>query len=204
MTKNLVAAVKILKAGGSVVYPTDTAYGLAVDATNVKAVHKLYKLKGRNFKKPVHVIPPSRGSLAKLIKLTPAAEALIDSLMPGPLTLVLPLKAKGKSWTMLSAKTRTLGIRRPKNKMALDLAWALGRPITTTSANVSDKPNCYSVGEVQKQFNNSKLKPDFYLDGGKLKKTKPSTVVLVGKEYVRILRQGPVSEKQIYQVLNKI
>ena len=203
MTNNLAAAVKILKAGGTVVYPTDTAYGLAVDATNVKAVQKLYKLKGRNFKKPVHVIPPSRGSLSKLIKLNPASKALIDSLMPGALTLVLPLKAKGKSWQMLSANTGTLGIRRPKNKTALDLAWALGRPITTTSANVSDKPNCYSVAEVEEQFKNSKNKPDFYLDGGKLKKTKPSTVALVDKEYVRILRQGPVTEKQIYNVLSR-
>src|SRR3989338_4903660 len=120
MTKSLVAAVKILNSGGSVVYPTDTAYGLAVDATNVKAVQKLYKLKGRNFKKPVHVIPPSRPSLAKLVKLSSAAEALIDNLMPGLLTLVLPLKAKGKSWAMLSATTSTLGIRRPTNTLALD------------------------------------------------------------------------------------
>ncbi len=203
MTKDLAVAVKILQAGGAVVYPTDTAYGLAVDATNEKAVKKLYKLKGRNFKKPIHVIPPSRGSLGKLVKLTAAAEALIANLMPGPLTLVLPLKAKGKSWQLLSAKTGTMGIRRPKNKTALDLAWGLGRPITTTSANVSDQPNCYSVVAVQKQFKNLKSKPDFYLDGGKLKKTKPSTVVLLGEGYAKILREGPITEKQIYNALNK-
>lgn len=221
---NLINALKILKNGGTVVYPTDTAYGLAVDATNEKAVRKLYKLKGRNFKNPVHVIPPSRAGLNKLVKLTPAAEVLIDSLMPGAVTLVLPLKARGKSWQLLSAKTGTLGIRRPKNKIALDLAWGLGRPITTTSANVSDKPNCFSISEVKKQFLRSSLQPDFYLDGGKLKKTKLSTVVLlvdptptpspkkergvlIGRKplgYAKILREGPVTEKQIYNILNKL
>jgi len=119
------------------------------------------------------------------------------------LTLVLPLKAKGKSWAMLSANTGTLGIRRPKNKTALDLAWALGRPITTTSANVSDKPNCYSIAEVKRQFLRSSSQPDFYLDGGKLKKTKPSTVVLLTDTYAKILRSGPVTEKQIYNVLSR-
>jgi L-threonylcarbamoyladenylate synthase len=201
MTSDLSKAVKILKDGGVVAYPTDTAYGLAVDATNLKAVKKLYKLKGRNFKKPIHVIPPTKQWIEKIVKMTPEAKKLIENLMPGPLTLVLPLKATGQSWKIMAAGTKTMGIRRPKNKMALDLAALLRLPITTTSANVSDMPNCYSVLEIKKQFKNSLLKPDFYLDGGRLRKTNPSTVVLIGKGYAKILREGPVSEKQIYKVL---
>ena len=189
-------AVKILKAGGVVAYPTDTAYGLAVDATNAKAVTKLFAVKGRDFKNPIHVIPPTKAWIAKLVKLTPQAEKLIDGFMPGPITLVLSLKAKGASWQKLSAGTKTLGIRRPKNKIALDLAVLLAKPITTTSANVSGQPNCYSVAEIKKQFNKSKIKPDFYLDGGKLPKTKPSTVVSLVRG-VKIIRLGPISEKEI-------
>lgn len=189
-------AVKVLKSGGVVVYPTDTAYGLAVDATNAKAVKKLYRLKGRDFKNPVHVIPPTRVSIGAFARISRSAQKLIDHMMPGPLTVVVPLKAGGQSWKLLSAGTGTIGIRRPKHKAALDLALFLRRPITTTSANISGQPNTYSVAEVKKQFARSRYKPDFYLDGGRLKRNKPSTVVsVIGR--VKILRPGPVSEKQI-------
>ena len=67
------------------------------------------------------------------------------------------------------------------------------------SANLTFQTNCYSIPEVKKQFAKSSLKPDFYLDGGKLPKTKPSTVVSLIKG-VKILRVGPISEKQIKKV----
>lgn len=201
MNKNIVEAVKVLRKGGVVAYPTDTAYGLAVDATNVVAVKKLYRLKGRDFNKPVHVIPPSKVWIEKIVKLSPQAKLLIENLMPGPVTFVLPLKASGPSWKMLTASTKTMGIRRPKNKLALDLVFMFGKPITTTSANVSGQDNTYSVAQIQKQFAKAQYKPDFYLDGGKLKKTKPSTVVWLTNNHVKILRQGPVSEKEIKRVL---
>lgn len=193
-------AIKILKSGGVVVYPTDTAYGLAVDATNASAVEKLYKLKGRDFKKPIHVIFPDGNWLTQLVVLSEPALILMNEFLPGPLTLVLPLKAKSKSWQKLSAETGTLGIRLPNNTVSLRLVEEFGRPITTTSANISDMPACYSVAEVKKQFAKSKFQPDFYLNGGKLPKSAPSTVVSLIKD-VKILRPGPISEKQIVKAL---
>ncbi|MBI4363534.1 MAG: threonylcarbamoyl-AMP synthase [Candidatus Doudnabacteria bacterium] len=198
-------AVKILKTGGIVVYPTDTAYGLAVDATNEKAVRKLYRVKGREFKKPIHVIVPTKYCntvtyYSKIVRLNSLAEKLIRKFWPGPLTVVLPLKGRGKSWQILSAGTKTIGIRYPANLMAQALVEPFKRPITTTSANIAGKPDCYSTAEVKKQFAKFKYKPDFYLDGGKLPKRPPSTVVsLVG--HVKILRQGPISEKEIKKAL---
>ncbi|MEO8065390.1 MAG: L-threonylcarbamoyladenylate synthase [Candidatus Doudnabacteria bacterium] len=196
--KQIDQAVRILKSGGVVVYPTDTAYGLAVDAANFEAVKKLYRLKGRNFSKPIHVIPPTN-DIRSFAAVTPFAQKLIKKLMPGPITVVLPLRAKGRSWQLLSARTETIGIRRPKNRLALALAKKLGNPITATSANKSGGANTYTIKEVQEQFKEG-LKPDFYLDGGKLKQTKPSTVVSIGDGRVRILRQGPISEKQIKKI----
>jgi len=205
MNKKLSSALQMLKRGGIVVYPTDTAYGLAVDATNPSAVKKLYSLKGRDFKKPIHVIPPTKFWTEKLVKLDPPAKRLIENLMPGPLTLVLPLKISGESWKLLSAGTKTLGIRRPKYKLALDLAAIFGKPITTTSANVAGGKNCYSVSEFKKQFNPriyGRIYAHIYvLDGGKLKKTKPSTVVSLSGKNAKILRQGPISETQIKNAL---
>jgi L-threonylcarbamoyladenylate synthase len=215
MTK-LEKAVQILKSGGVVVYPTDTVYGLAVDAANAKAVKKLYALKGREFNKPVHVIPPTKSWIEKIVKLNPAAKRIIEALMPGPLTLVLPLKISGPSWRLLAAGTKTLGIRRPKNKLALDLAAGLGRPITTTSANLSGRPSCYSAAAVKRQFQQTGLRPDYYLDAGRLPKRAPSTVAAflpsppaplprMGEGgsrrsnlfNVKIIRPGPVTERQL-------
>src|SRR3989338_3466559 len=113
--KEIEQAVKILKKGGVVVYPTDTAYGLAVDATNAEAVKKLYKLKGRTFKNPIHVIFPNLEWIRKTVELNHESFKLMYKFLPGPLTIVLPLKAKDKSWQMLSAKTSNLGIRIPNH-----------------------------------------------------------------------------------------
>ncbi len=192
-------AIQILKSGGIVVYPTDTAYGLAVDATNAKAVDKLYKLKGRDFKKPTHVIFPNTSWLKKIVKLNKPALQLMNKFMPGPLTIVLPMIAKGKSWKKLSAGIKTMGVRLPNNKLALALVKKLGKPITTTSANISGKDNCYSVAEVKSQF--KQLRSDvYYVDGGRLKKTKPSTVVSLING-VTILRPGPIKESEIKRAL---
>lgn len=208
-------AVKILKQGGIVVYPTDTAYGLAVDATNVEAVRKLYKLKGRKFNKPIHVIVPSSTWLNKIVKLDKSSMKLMNAFFPGPLTVVLPLKAKSESWKLLSAGTGTLGIRLPDNKLAIGLVKKFGKPITTTSANLSGKKACYSIEEVKKQFRNNIAassgaprrssqctgEPDFYLDGGKLKRVKPSTIVAISNNHVKIIRQGPISKTQILKII---
>src|SRR3989344_1794523 len=187
----ILQAVQILKQGGIVAYPTDTAYGLAADATNAAAVKKLYRLKGRNFNNPIHVIPPSKAWVAKLVKLNSSAKKLIEGLMPGPLTLVLPLKISGPSWKLLSAGTKTLGIRRPKNKIALDLAMGLGKPITTTSANLSGRPNVYSVSELKQQLPQNIYGHIYALDGGRLPRTKPSTVVSLVRCAKRRRRPAP-------------
>ena len=215
----ILQAVQILKQGGIVAYPTDTAYGLAVDATNAAAVKKLYRLKGRDFNNPIHVIVPL-GHHHTVVYDGEEARKLVKQFWPGPLTIVLSLKAKGQSWKMLSAGTGTLGIRYPDNSTAQALVEALKKPITTTSANISGQPNTYSVAQIKKQFAKSKLKPDFYLDGGKLKNTKLSTVVMINPTpdpsprkgrgvlsrrkssgRVTILRSGPVTEKQIKAIL---
>jgi|SRR3989344_8673876 len=198
--KQLDQAINILKQGGVVVYPTDTAYGLAVDATNVTAVKKLYALKGRDFKKPVHVIVPF-GHHHTVVYDSEDANRLMKKFWPGPLTIILPLKARGKAWQILSAGTKTLGIRYPDNSTAQALVEAFKKPITTTSANLSGKGICYSIAEVRRQFRYvPRYVPIFYLDGGKLPNNPPSTVVSLLKG-VRILRVGSISETEIKKVI---
>jgi L-threonylcarbamoyladenylate synthase len=200
LAPNIDLAIKILKRGGVVVYPTETSYGLAVDATNRQAVKKLYRLKGRNFKKPIHVIYPSAKWLSQIVKLNVSALRLMVQFIPGPLTIVLPLKSKLPSFKKLSAGTDTLGVRLPRHKLAMDLVKKFGKPITTTSANLSGQPACYSAEDARRQFTGSGVQPDYYLDGGPSGPKSPSTVISLING-VRILRNGPITERQIKQAL---
>jgi L-threonylcarbamoyladenylate synthase len=190
-------ATEVIRNGGVVAYPTDTAYGLGADATNVEAVKKLYELKGRNYTKPIHVIFPSFSELNRVVVLTSITKKIIQKLFPGPLTVVVPLKKSSESWNLLSANTGTLGFRMPDHSLVRALVKALGRPITTTSANRSGRANGYSVKQVKNQFKKAKLKPDYYLNGGKLKRNKPSTVVQIVGNKVKLLREGPISFDEI-------
>ena len=198
------SCITALKKGKAVVFPTDTSYGLAVDATNPKAIKKLYKIKGRDFNKPVHVVVSSLGQAKKIVEWNGAASKLAKKFFPGALTLVLGLRPKGQALSRLSAKTGFLGVRMPKNKIALDLSRLLKNPITATSANRSGEPDCYSADEVLSQFQKSKYKPDIIINAGRLLKRKPSTVVKIDNHKISILRQGPVKlSKVLFAKLGK-
>jgi L-threonylcarbamoyladenylate synthase len=129
---------------------------------------------------------------------------LADKFFPGAITLVLRIKneeSRKKNIKMLSANTGELGIRQPKNIIALDLAKYLKQAITTTSANISGKPECYSVEDLLQQFGKAKYKPDIIINAGKLPKRKPSTLVKVENGEVKVLRPGPISNKQVFNLL---
>jgi L-threonylcarbamoyladenylate synthase len=194
------SCVHALKLGKVVVYPTDTCYGLAVDATNLSAIRKLYQIKERGFNRPVHVVVPSLAEAKKISVWNSHATKLAKQFLPGPLTLVLELKNPTKGLKILSAKTDTIGIRMPNNSIALDLAKFLKKPITATSANpasTSGGYDSYTADEVVAQFKNQKYKPDIIINAGRLPKRKPSTLVRVFDDVIKIIREGPITEKQI-------
>jgi L-threonylcarbamoyladenylate synthase len=199
--KIIEACVLALKQGKVVAYPTDTCYGLGVDAENIKAIKKLYQIKGRDFNKPIHLVVPSVAYAKTITQWNNNAAKLVKNFWPGAITLVLELKVKNEKLKVLSANTGTIGVRMPNNKIALDLAKTLGCPVTATSANISGQPDCYSAGEILKQFQKQKFQPDIIINAGKLPKRKPSTLVRVFDDVVKVLREGPISEKQIKKVL---
>ena len=198
--------VNALKKGKAVVFPTDTSYGLAVDATKISAIKNLYKIKGRDFNKPVHVVVPSVGYARRLVKWNGAASKLTKKFWPGALTIVASSKYQvlSKGVKLLSAGTGFLGVRMPKNKIALDLSRLLKHPITATSANRSGEPDCYSANDVIQQFGKSKFKPDIVINAGTLPPRKPSTVVKIDNQQILVLRQGPVKlSKVLFAKLGK-
>jgi L-threonylcarbamoyladenylate synthase len=192
-----------LRRGKTVVYPTDTSYGLAVDATNQRAVKNLFRLKGRPAHKPVHVVVPSMAYAKTAVAWGGLAAKLAGKFWPGPITLVLQLKSRKRKLKLLTAGTGYLGLRYPDSEVALDLAKYLKRPITATSANVSGRGDGYDAGAVIKQFEKSGHKPDVIINAGKLARKKPSTVVKISNQQAEILRPGPISEKEIKNLLAK-
>lgn len=190
-TNQVVArAVEVLRAGGIIIYPTETAYGIGVDAMNDSAVRKVYELKKRLPTKPFHVIVFDVNMAKRYVEWTPLADKLCSKYMPGPLTLVLNKRSRVSD--VLTGGLPTLGIRMPANKLCLDLARALNAPYTATSANVSNESTCYSVSDVLSQFGAEIDSVALILDAGVLPKVLPSTVVDATGDVVRVLRVGPV------------
>ena len=187
-------AAKILKDGGVIIFPTETSYGLAVDATNETAITKMVRAKEQPEEKNISVIVSDLLQAKKFGKITPEAETLAKKFMPGPLTLVVE-----KQYNVPNALAeKTIAFRISSNRIATEMCKALGNPITATSANLHGRPNIYSGKEAIKQFGN---RVHMIIDAGELPKNPPSTMYDVANK--RVLRFGPITEQEIKKALEE-
>jgi L-threonylcarbamoyladenylate synthase len=157
-------------------------------------VERLFQVKQRPVEQPVSGLFHDHDQAATYVVWTPAASALAEKFLPGPLTIILPLK---EEMPMLIFPTpgggKNLGVRISSHPVAQMLAAKMGRPITTTSANLHGKPNPYSADDIRLQFAEQKLQPTLILDSGILPPTPPSTVVdLTGGATPQTLRKGNI------------
>lgn len=190
--EQLEEAVALLKQGGVVVFPTETAYGLAADATNADAVSKVALLKGRPEEKTFSLIAADRAMVDRVAGVPRAFEKYISAHWPGPLTLVLPVL--GDELVPGVIRNGEIAVRVSSHPVAQALSEGLGAPIVSTSANVSGESTCYSVEDVKQQFEEVEHQPDLYLDMGSLdSEVKPSTIVTVDDYgYPEVLRDGAI------------
>jgi len=184
-------AVETLKTGGVVVFPTETAYGLAADATNAHAVSRLMAIKGRDGWKTPPLVAGSMTMAEKEIILSPQLKKLAERYWPGPLTIVTPIRT---NTTLCQEVIRegTVAIRVSSHETARMLSVQLGAPIVATSANITGQATCYDVASIHVQFDTRLLQPDFYLDEGLLPHHIPSTIVTEQNGILIILRQGEI------------
>lgn len=181
-------SLKVLKNGGIVAYPTESFYGLGVNAFNETALQRLYELKERPVKKPMPLIVGSKEALKSIVKSIPIeAERLIKRFWPGALTIVFD--AVDDLPDILTAGTGKVAVRIPGDRFALKLAMASGFPITATSANLSSRPPARKTEEVVNYFGEG---IDLIIDAGKTPGGKPSTIVDVTVKPPRILRKGRI------------
>jgi L-threonylcarbamoyladenylate synthase len=186
------ASQKILE-GGVVAFPTETFYGLGADALELKALRKVFQIKGREENKPLLLLVADRTWLPGLVKkIPPVAEQLIERFWPGPLTLVF--EASPNLPSILTAHTGQIGLRISSHPVAQALVQAVGRAITATSANVTGQPSASLASEV---FQTLGKQVDAILDGGRTAGGLGSTVLDVCGVLPKILRQGAVSRTEL-------
>lgn len=190
-------AAAVIALGGVVVYPTETLYGIGVDAGNERALRRVFALKGREGGKPLLVIADSFAMLRPFVaEVNRDAQKLMDAYWPGPLTLVF--RATPRASADLTAGTGTLGARVPSSELCRLLARAAGRPITSTSVNRAGQPPLYSADEIRKEFPDG---IDLVVDAGTLPPALPSSVVDVTSSPARLLREGAVPWSEIERTL---
>ncbi len=196
----IIEAAKVMLQGGTVVFPTDTVYGLGCDATNEQAIKRVYKMKGRQETKPLAVIVRDIEMAKKVAFVDRKLERALNVIWPGAVTVILWRKYKLPE--TLTAKEQTIGLRIPDYKLTHLLAENMGRPYVATSANVSGEQATTKISQVLAHFEKNFLKPDLILDAGDLKFCEPSTVLDLSKEKPKIVRIGPVDKKKLLEILS--
>lgn len=181
--KNVIdEAVKVLADGGVILYPTDTVYGLGANIFNRKAVKKVYNIKKRSYLKPVSLLVSSKDAIPLVSKASLNQLNFIDKYLPGPYTFIL--KKSKIVPRHLTSGSANVGVRVPKSEIACSLAKIF--PITTTSANLSNKDTLDTPEEILKQLG---CDVDLIIDVGPLNSGNPSTIIdLTGEEPVFVKR----------------
>jgi L-threonylcarbamoyladenylate synthase len=191
-------AVAVLRAGGVAVFPTETSYGLAADATNDQAVRRVLAIKGRRAEHTPPLIAADHKTALRYVELSTKLRVLAREFWPGALTIVAPAKTGAKLAKSVVEKDGTIAIRVSGNATARALAAGSGGPIVATSANVAGEPACFSKTEYDRQMAGRKLREDYFLDAGVLPKRAASTIIKEEKDRVLVLREGNVKLSDKY------
>lgn len=180
---------KIVKSDGVIAFPTETVYGLGIKYDSFLAYQKLFNIKKRTESKQLTLMLHEKNDIQKYAIIDKNAQNIIDTFMPGPLTIVLP-KRKDVS---LIGNSENIGIRIPDHKQTLELLKAIGVPMYVTSANISNHDDCLSYEQVKAVFNDNL---DFIIKGEACGKI-PSTVISIIEGKVELLREGPIDIEEI-------
>jgi L-threonylcarbamoyladenylate synthase len=192
-TEIIKEAAAVIKQGGVIVFPTRCLYGLGADAMNPDAVERIIEIKQRPQDNPILVLIDSDNQLEMLVEKIPsAADAIMEAFWPGRVTLVFD--ARDTLPDSLTAQSGKIGVRLPGHPVAAAMVRQVKGPLTGTSANLSGRPGCYRLPDLDPQIAGQ---VDLILDAGTLQGGVGSTVVDVTEEPPRILREGQVTAGQI-------
>jgi L-threonylcarbamoyladenylate synthase len=187
-------AARVLAAGGIVVYPTETLYGLGADSRNEAALQRLVELKGREVGKPIAVLIRDMQMVTDIAEEIPGPAAdLMRRFWPGPLTIVL--RARSGVSRVLTGGGDGIGVRVSSHPIAMALVCSVGRPVTAPSANPAGLRPPTRCDEARVYFG---ARVDYYLDGGCLP-GEPASTVVDARQALRVIRDGAVPAHLVLQ-----
>ena len=193
-------AGNIVKAGGVIVFPTDTVYGIGCDPLNDESVKRVYEIKKR-FGKPMPILAKDLNDIERIAEMNEIEFEIISKLWPGQLTILLRAKPSFRISRLMS-EDRRIGVRIPASLQTLTIIEESGGLLVGTSANVSGLPPPQSIQELDEEILRS---VDLVIDGGRCLIGKPSTVVrLVDEDRLRILRLGSITVEKLKDVCEEL
>lgn len=184
--------VSSLREGKTLVYPTETCYGLGCDASHQLGVDAIFDIKQRQREKSVLVVVPSLSMMLDYVEWSPELQRIADSYWPGPLTVVTKAKDDCELAAGVIANDGTIAFRVSSHQLVRQISEALGKPLVSTSANVASEASPYDIDTVVGMFAHTKDKPDMVIDAGVLPHKSPSTIVKIDNGSIVVLRQGEI------------
>ena len=191
--------VRCLRAGGIIIYPTETFYGIGALFTIEKTLKRLFSIKQRDAGKPVLLLIPDVAFIKNISSaVPPVLEKLAGIFWPGPLTLLI--EASPHLSLLVTGHNRTVGIRISSNPVVQHILALLQDGITSTSANISGDVSPSSIDEIPTALLNT---VDIVIDGGKTPGGSPSTVFDIASTPYKTVREGAISTRQIMKVFEE-
>jgi len=191
-------ALKLILGGKVVAFPTDTFYGLGADPFNLAAVSEIFRIKRRSYDRPLPLLVSSLDQAADLTTDPPGLFfKLAEKFWPGPLTIIVP--ASRQIPLKVTGNTGRVALRWPQAPVAVALIVAAKRPLTGTSANLTEHAACATAEEVEMQIGDTL---PLILDGGTTPGDLASTIVeLDDDDGYQVRREGPVTREQLKEFL---
>ena len=149
--ENTKIAIKKIKSGAVIIYPTDTLYGFGADATNSDAISKINKIKGREA--PLSIILGSVNEIHNYAKMDKETSLKINNILPGPYTVLLESKNNPTISPYIQSSSKLIGIRVIDNKFCNTITKEAGCPIVTTSVNLHNEKSMTDIEEIKRKFN---------------------------------------------------
>jgi L-threonylcarbamoyladenylate synthase len=194
-------AVAILSAGGMVAIPTETVYGLAADATDGRAVARIFEAKGRPSFNPLIVHVPDMAAAEALAEMPGAARGLAEAFWPGPLTLALPLRPGAGLSGLVTAGLPTVALRVPAHPVMQAVLRGLGRPLAAPSANSSGRISATRAEHVVADLGAA---VDAVIDAGPCAVGLESTILAPEEGRLRLLREGGIPREAVEGVAGAV
>jgi L-threonylcarbamoyladenylate synthase len=186
-TEVLTRCRQVFLAGGVVMHPTETCYGLAADIFNRKGLDRIFEIKKMSHEKPVSMMVKNLEEAEKYAEFNELAMKIAKRFWRGPVALVLPRKILLPDY--FNKGLPTVGIRCPDSFVSLEMIDFFERPLTTTSANISGKPDIYKIEDFIAQIGSGPA-PDLILDAGEIPSNPPSTIVAFKENTPFFIREG--------------